>query len=273
MPSCYSEYRATPDGLMDVEVFKDLARRFDRTLRARGQQAVLLVDQSSCHVTSITGLTNLMVHKLLPGSATLQPFEICIFMLTKAFYRRDLLRYYIANTVEGKLLIVTPRRALQMVKHAWSRVSAQAIHKCWVHSGLLVDFAHYGSEPGSTVDDPENDIPLVELQQLIGRLNDCGDVSAADYVTVDDKLETCAHWDLASNFEGKQSDGNMKEENVDDSGPLVELRNAVEGVTVVITFLEQLGEAQHLPALWDVLRTLEEKYLQRQRKATASTVT
>ncbi|KAG0442862.1 hypothetical protein HPB47_015542 [Ixodes persulcatus] len=263
-PSLYCDYRQTPGGAMSTGVFRDVAKRFDRSLRLQGRQAVLLVDRPPPHtVAAASGLANLSVHHLPPRSAAKQPLETGIFTSVKAHYRCDLLRHYVASAAEGRPLAVTLRRVLQMVGHAWSCVSPRKIRTCWRHMGILSELAAQHDDGGG-VGDPEDDVPLIELQQLIGRLDDRGDVSAADFVAVDDELETLARWETSDECEAEEDCGT---EAADDDAELpLTLREAVEGVSVAIAFLEQLGEAEHLDSLWAVVRTLEGKYLRRLKR-------
>ncbi|XP_046582652.1 tigger transposable element-derived protein 4-like [Haliotis rubra] len=100
----------------------------------------------------------------------------------KVHYRNAALDRYIEAINDSKQCVITVLDAMRMLRHAWQKVKPVTISNCYRHAGFVLTEAASPDAPCES--DDEDDIPLARLLP--------GDVTLADYVSVDDNIETCA---------------------------------------------------------------------------------
>ncbi|XP_046564277.1 tigger transposable element-derived protein 6-like [Haliotis rubra] len=188
-PEIYARYRFNKKAWMTSEMFSDWLRTFDRQCRSRGRCVILLVDNAASHNCKHVKLTNVKVHFLPPNTTSrIQPLDAGIIRTFKAYYKRSLVRHFIACAEDDKPQCINLREALRFVKSAWADVSCQTIKNCFKHVEILPS---QESQIGET-DDLEDDIVLADLKKLLQRLpSDDENMSPDDFIDADANEETC----------------------------------------------------------------------------------
>lgn len=189
-------------------------RKFDRDRRLAGRKVILLVDNAKSHFNPTTigslNLTNVTVH-FLPANTTsiLQPLDRGIIRSFKCCYRRYLCRYIISLIDSGLKgpYRVDVKQAILMIVSAWHDVTSTTIQNCWRNAGIMylpptTSSEDAGCDPDSDdaaddipladipSEDPEMDLPLSELRDLMRQLDPESNQSADDYIHMDDSEST-----------------------------------------------------------------------------------
>lgn len=147
-------YEHNKSSWMTASFFQDWLKWFDR--RMHGRRVWLLLDNASCHelpkcahVTTWTGgikgaVMNNVNIAFLPANTTshIQPLDGGIIRAFKAHYRRDHVRWHLAQLDEIDESLreekVNLRQAITWISKAWkTNISEQVVQNCWRASGLL----------------------------------------------------------------------------------------------------------------------------------------
>ena len=96
---------------------------------------------------------------------------------------------------------VDVKQAISMIVAAWSDVTQTTIKNCWRHTGIMhtpptILPSSDLSDSVTSCDDPEDDLPLSELRQLMRELSPESELSAADYIDIDQNEQWAAPIDL-----------------------------------------------------------------------------
>ena len=138
------EWRWNTKAWMTGRVFKEYLLWFDSQMR--GRKVVLLIDGFSAHYLGLNLVETEFPNPLpntkvvfLPPDATSQPLDQGIIRTFKAYYRRQWLRYQVAEYEANRMpeKTVNVLKAIRWAISAWDDISPSTIHNCWVKARVL----------------------------------------------------------------------------------------------------------------------------------------
>ncbi|XP_021916826.1 tigger transposable element-derived protein 6-like [Zootermopsis nevadensis] len=135
-PSIYVNYRHNPKAWMTTVEFGEWIKDFNKDMKKKLRNVLLLVDNAPCHKP--TNLSHVRL-EFLPRncSGSLQPLNSGIAKSFKAHYRCHQVRKIVGSINNGSLIHLSLKDALYLIKLAWDEVSSVTVSNCWVHSGLI----------------------------------------------------------------------------------------------------------------------------------------
>lgn len=136
-PGVYVTYRNNTKAWMTGVLFQEWLQDFNKTMRQKHRQVLLLLDNASSH-TEPPLLSNTKV-KFIPPNTTshLQPMDGGIIQNFKVYYRRCLGSHFVQCIDEGKQPSVDLRQAIGMISDAWGDVKTPTTANCWRHVGII----------------------------------------------------------------------------------------------------------------------------------------
>ena len=242
-PNIYVTYKYNKKAWMTSEVFKSWLIDLEKQMKREGRVILLLLDNASCHSVSHLHTPHVKV-KFLPPNTTshIQPLDAGIIRSFKSHYRKQLVRHYIHCVENDMPQTIDIRKALSMIKHAWSQVTSNTISRCWNHVCIL---PHPTPE---SEDDAEDDIPLATLRELMISLTP--EVTEADaYVSIDNAEPTTGEMTDSNIVEivtcDTSSSDSSKETNLDNNPDItpeqhvaITSKQALSYMNDLITYLE-----------------------------------
>ena len=101
-PPADVHYFSNPKSWMTFDVMKAVLTRFNRKLLLEQRKVVLILDNATCHLKSITDSFSQIKIVFLPKNttSTLQPREAGIIQSFKVKYRKKLIKYVLARINE-----------------------------------------------------------------------------------------------------------------------------------------------------------------------------
>ena len=148
---------------MTSTVFEEWIRKFDSSMRLKGRQVLLLLDNATSHKVP-DGLKNTKVKFFKPKlTAHLQPMDAGIIRNFKLYYRKGLVRHFIEAAEADKPLDINLKEALSLTKQAWSLVKPETVSNCWLHTGILNSQTSFSS---STEQHSSTDELVEEMEAL-----------------------------------------------------------------------------------------------------------
>ena len=184
------KWESNPKAWMNIEIFSNWLRSFDRKMRAQERQVLLFLDNTTCHLSSIQ-LTNVTLHFLLPNTTHLQPLDQGIIKTTKVLYRKSLVRHMLAKTETCSKATDISRSvsvldAIHWLSSAWNDVQPATIRKCFQKAGFQ-HVAYTGEE-----EETEDGVLIAHEAELVDLLTKEGlDKDwAQQYATLDSQLFT-----------------------------------------------------------------------------------
>lgn len=273
-PSIYCTYVANKNAWMTSNIFRGFLQKFDRTLRIRGRNVIVLVDNASCHSISGDEFSNLKLFFLPPNmTAKIQPLDAGIIRATKAHYRAALVRHYLQCAEKDEPQTVTLRWCIRALRMAWDAVGPTTVVNCWRHVGILPP------EDGDKNDDPMDDLPLARLQQCLREAGATEPEAAAEqFLAIDDEAELEeeltdeAILEVVGQIPSDPEDvasvcSDPAVGDLSSAKPMVTSAMAQAGLETALQFFEDIGDEQQALRVADVLLSLNRcatKYTSRQ---------
>ena len=176
---------------MQVSIFNEILLTLNNDMKKQNRNILLLIDNAPVHIIReeiAEKLDNVKVEFLPPNTTTfLQPCDAGIIHSFKCKYRA----LFVQNRIKAyddfqdgatdKLADYTVYNALINAAEAWSNVSQQTIHNCWLKTGILPERTII--KPFSINDEDEEK----DLEMLLEKLPNCNNLSANEYIHIEDE--------------------------------------------------------------------------------------
>lgn len=136
---------ANKSAWMQVDVFQDFLKKFDRLMGTMGKNKVLLLlDNAPTHLVGGVELQNVRI-EFLPANTTshLQPLDAGIISAFKRRYKALLLRDLVSkmDVDEHGVMIRAPNptmvKVIQLICSAWDYVTPATVENCWRKCGYI----------------------------------------------------------------------------------------------------------------------------------------
>ena len=168
---------------MTGDIFRDWLQKWNQKLLSQKRTILLVIDNCTAHPRNLE-LSNINIKFLPPNTtAKLQPCDQGIIQSLKVHYRHQLVKRLLLSMESGEDLKISMLDAMQWLKIAWDKVTAEIIRNCFQHcnfrditSSVCMDLV---SEPSS------------ELENLFEGLKSHNvniEGSVEDYTHVDDDV-------------------------------------------------------------------------------------
>lgn len=178
------EYRANRKAWMVSTIFTEWLLKLDKKFLFEKREVAMIIDNCSAHIR-----INLKAIKLifLPSNTTsvLQPCDQGIIQNFKIFYRRQLLRKYLAAFQAKEEFTINILDALHMLRTAWSLVTPETIENCFKHSG----FSKVITQTKVCEYDIKIESKFNEMFEQATSILNCS-VSLVDYLKIDSNVYT-----------------------------------------------------------------------------------
>lgn len=175
-PRCFKSsyipvnYVANSKAWMTSFIWTDIMKELDLKFRKDGKKIILFVDNASCHklVDDIV-LANIKIVFLPPNTTSIiQPLDQGIIRSFKSFYRKMIISKQILHLECGLSLKDFSKKvdilgALNMVKTAWTNVTAETIRNCFRKAGFITGQETDSVEETDVISDALGD----EIEYLI----------------------------------------------------------------------------------------------------------
>ncbi|XP_033761525.1 tigger transposable element-derived protein 4-like [Pecten maximus] len=235
-------YDANQNAWMTAVIFTDWLKKFDREMRLKKRNILLLVDNCAAHPqTATTAVKNISLVFLPPNTTSvIQPCDQGIIKNLKTHYRRHIINDIItqidndatlmANALAKKLTLLT---AVHLLNRSWRDVTATTIINCYRKAG----FEHQRE------DTPTDDTPTTDPTE-----STTPDADFEEYVNIDADLEChgtlsdesiCASILKEETEEPEEPDNSDDEEEIIVPTPASEIRDFLR--TKVQKFLGEKG--------------------------------
>ncbi|KAK6477320.1 protein FAM118B isoform X1 [Huso huso] len=251
------KYTANKKAWMVSSLFEEFVRDFDRDMTSQKRKVVLVLDSCPAHPAEIAGLQSVCLQMLpLNTTAHTQPMDAGIIKNFKMHYRQ-LIVSRLLNAIDNNVAFNPDMlMALNLIKQAWSLVSAQTIANCFKDCGFVV----------GGIGGPEADVTICNeseeaaFSDAIDRLCEAGilpsDCTVDDYIAVDGFLaisEETTDKDIVTSVISKRSgEETLNDLNTDEDEdeansvpelpkPPIKLDNAIAALDTVQMFLAQEG--------------------------------
>ena len=273
-PNIYVTYKHNSKAWMTSAIFQDWLINLDKQMKQQGRHILLLLDNAACHSSGDIKTKNVKINFLPPNTtAHIQPLDAGVIHSFKSHYRKQLVRHYIQCAENDMPQIIDVRRALSMIKHAWSQVNNTTIARCWKHVSILPSAPQESDD-----DDEEENIPLATLRELMISLSAEATEPEA-YVSVDNNEPTTGEMtdsDILDLVMNKSTDESGSEDSQDaitceiPKAPIViTTKQALSHMHELITFLEVSGlpeVSKHISNVQDLMTMVETQKLKSARQ-------
>lgn len=249
-------YYANKKAWMTSAVFCNWLKKFNLKMCAANRNVLLLIDNASSHVP--LPFSNVKIHFLPPNtSAVLQPLDAGIIKSFKGHYRRNFLRWLLAQIeADTGVKNLDVLSCIAFVLDAWNEVTDIAIRNCWAYTGIVnaPRMASFKQQNG-----PHREFQVSELDDLIQQLSLDDPLTAASYISVDEDVETEGPAELENEPEYEESkendDSDLEEDDYEETSVLSH-REAMDAVTKLAVYatLNEI-DASKLKSIFDHCRT------------------
>ncbi|XP_064475501.1 tigger transposable element-derived protein 6-like [Ornithodoros turicata] len=206
-------YKANKKAWMTGSLFEEFLPYLDRKMACSNRKIVLIIDQCSAHPKQ-DELQKVKVLFLPPNATShLQPLDAGIIRNVRHHFKELLMRRLLAKIDrKDQHLQINLLDALHFVAMSWDRVTATTMQNCFRKCGF---FNQTAPSADADVDATEDDLAIENWDHL------GVEVSAHDFVTVDDDLATCGlrSIDKIVSEGGPQASGSCSEEDTADEHP------------------------------------------------------
>ena len=237
------DYHYNQKAWMTAIVFQQFLEGFDRLMRNKNRNVVLLLDNAPSHKVSVE-LTNVKV-VMLPLNTTshIQPMDAGIINNFKVHYKRNLVKHYVRQIDEkGSFECADLKQAIYFVKDAWNTVTSDTITNCFQHVRIIPTCSGSTSPVTVTLDEEH-------LQAEIDRMNLDSPLSAAELLDIDTTEDTEAPLtedDIMQLVQGNEEGNAEQEESQDD----LDLNEGIHHGNLCLAALEQhkaFSEEEYAP--------------------------
>lgn len=217
-------WKSNKKAWMTASFFTEYLQIFNAKMTKEGRNAVLLLDNATCHPDVTFSNVKLM---FLPPNTTAgcQPLDAGIIKNFKVFYRSALLQWILGNDATSNasdmVKSVSMKHACRWIASAWASVKADTIAHCFSHCGVGL---------AVNVDQPLLQEETHELHEMVVALR------IEEPLFVEENVDVCASMD--DGWEQDILNPNVEDALIDDE----------ESVTQ--------EEVQALPSLSDALSSL-----------------
>lgn len=138
-PNNLVHYRNNSSAWMRTVEFQEFLSLLNREMIRKNKKILLLVDNCPSHIVPEPEPSNVQVHFLPPNTTShIQPMDAGIIHNFKAYYRKQLVQYYIHCIDESKPQTIDIKQALYFITGAWKEVAQSTIAGCWNRTGLYL---------------------------------------------------------------------------------------------------------------------------------------
>lgn len=131
------DYVANNKSWMTCEIFENYVRKFDRRMKFKKRNVVIIIDNCPAHPRNIKGLTNTKIVFLPPNTtAETQPMDAGVIHILKQKYRSELSKKNLQMLDAGLSFDVDLITALRVLDKVWKDVSGMSIRNCFRHVGF-----------------------------------------------------------------------------------------------------------------------------------------
>ncbi len=281
------KYYHEKNSWMTGEILYDYLTAFNQEMLFQKRSVVLLLDTASCHPPELLEekFSNTKVVFLPDNTASsMQPLDLGVITNFKVHYKRLLLQHQLAKvddvssttnvtqSIADIAKAITVLTAIRWVGLAWSSVNSSTIQKSFTKVGIL---AETKLDDAQSVSDDQNlfaDVQSAALSCLIDQamapLDHC---SVEEYIIGEEALPVCddffldsEDWDkswMENLANSTDVDGEVEDEDFDPCPPppkITCLKQAIETLEDVTTFLEQEGQVEQATSVFQVITDLAE---------------
>jgi hypothetical protein len=230
---------------MQVSIFNEILLTLNKNMKEQNRNILLLIDNAPVHIVleeTVEKLDSVKVEFLPPNTTTfLQPCDAGIIHSFKCKYRtlfvRDRIKAYddLQNGTTKELADYTIYNALINAADAWSNVSSQTIHNCWLKTGILLERTIV--EPSSINDKEEEK----DLETLLEKLPYGNNLSANEYIHIEDENAWISLTDKDIIEMVNQEEEESNEEEIGSSKEIEIISNTIarESVDTILKYLFQ----------------------------------
>lgn len=160
-------YKFSYNAWMTGDIFRAWLKQWDSSLRTKGREIALLLDNCSAHPKDVSNeLTNINLFFMPPNTTSLlQPLDMGIIKNWKGYYRQ-LINFRIIGSLDADpsqtaAAVSKSINLLQSVNYAadaWEKISPLTISNCFKKAGFIVE-----PVPSASSNIEDEDVEVVEM--------------------------------------------------------------------------------------------------------------